>query len=93
LLLSHLVLFGFIYPGQRDRVPAWIMDELLERLRRETRAPAPDSGICAGTLLSREQYLPDIEQHGYRDARLVPLGNMTEGDASRWTDAIQHKHD
>lgn len=93
LLLSHLVLFGFIYPGQRDRVPEWIMDELLERLRQEIHTLPSDSRICAGTLLSREQYLPDIEQHGYRDARLIPLGNMTEGDTARWTDAIQRKND
>lgn len=92
VLLSHLILFGFIYPGQRDLVPAWLMDDLLERLRQETHAPPPsDSNICLGLLLSREQYLMDIEQWGYQDARIAPLGNMTEKDAARWTEAIQPK--
>lgn len=88
ILLSHVSLFGFIYPGHRDRIPAWVVDELAERLRRETHAPPTDDGICFGTLLSREQYLVDVEQWGYQDARLAPVGNMSRRDTSTWTDAI-----
>ena len=32
VLLAHLILYGFIYPSARSRVPAWIMQELLGRL-------------------------------------------------------------
>jgi hypothetical protein len=92
ILLSHLVLFGFVYPGHRDLVPSWVMDELLERLRYETHAPPSENGICFGTLLSREQYLLDLEQWGCRDARLIPVGNMTARDTAIWTQAIQDKH-
>lgn len=92
ILLSHLVLFGFVYPGHRDLVPSWVMDELLEHLRHETHAPPSENGICFGTLLSREQYLMDIEQWGCQDARLVPVGNMTAKDTAIWTEAIQDKH-
>lgn len=68
------MLFGFIYPSERARIPAWVMDELTRRLQRETASvPVTDpSPVCRGPLLSRAQYLPDIEQHGYRDARLTP---------------------
>ena len=31
VLLSHLVLFGFIYPSERSRVPARVLEELTER--------------------------------------------------------------
>lgn len=94
VLLSHLVLFGFIYPGQHDLVPTWLMDDLLERLRQEIHRPPSDPAICMGLLLSREQYLMDIEQWGYQDARIVPFGNMTAKDTAHWTEAIQHKdHD
>src|SRR5712692_6569929 len=31
VLLSHLILFGFIYPDKRQNVPAWVMDELIRR--------------------------------------------------------------
>lgn len=41
VLLAHLVFYGFIYPGERDRVPEWVEDELLGRLRRERRQPLP----------------------------------------------------
>lgn len=91
VFLSHLILFGFVYPGQRSLVPAWLMDNLLERLQQETHALPPDSDVCLGLLLSREQYLMDIEQWGYLDARIIPFGNMTAKDAARWTEAIQNK--
>lgn len=88
VLLSHLVLFGFIYPAERDRIPAWVMQTLLERLHREAEAPPPNTDVCAGTLLSREQYLIDVERQGYRDARVEPTGNMTRQEVAQWTEAI-----
>ncbi|MGV3654607.1 MAG: nucleotidyltransferase [Noviherbaspirillum sp.] len=88
VLLCHLTLFGFIYPDHRDLVPAKLMDMLLRRLRRETHAKPPARKICQGTLLSREQYLMDIEQWHYLDARIDPLGNMTENETATWTEAI-----
>jgi hypothetical protein len=89
VLLSHLVLFGFIYPAERTHVPQWVMDALLERLRHETDAPAPNVAVCQGTLLSREQYLHDVNDEGYRDARLSPPGTMSEDDIATWTRAIE----
>jgi hypothetical protein len=89
VLLAHLTLFGFIYPGERHRVPGWVMDQLLQRLADETRqAPAEDGNVCAGTLLSREQYLHDVENLGYVDGRLTPASTMTPEDVRTWTEAI-----
>jgi predicted nucleotidyltransferase len=89
ILLAHLTLFGFIYPGERHRIPAWVMEELAARLVAEVRqGPAEDHRVCAGTLLSREQYLHDVEQRGYVDGRLTPASTMTEGDVATWTAAI-----
>lgn len=89
VLLAHLTLFGFIYPGERHRVPSWVMDELLYRLAAETRRPpGEDLHVCAGTLLSREQYLHDVEQLGYIDGRLTPVSTMTPEDVRTWTEAI-----
>src|SRR5262245_35757932 len=64
VLLGCLVLFAFIYPSERSLVPAWVMDELTARLREETLSPPPAGRVCQGTLLSREQFLIDIEQWG-----------------------------
>jgi hypothetical protein len=86
VLLSHLVLFAFIYPSERDAIPGWVMRELLARMARESPS-ATSARICNGSLLSRSQYRVDIEKWGYRDARLKPLGNMTEDEAASWTSA------
>lgn len=89
VLLAHLVLFGFIYPGERHRVPRWVMEKLVSRLGAELRHPAPeDPRVCAGTLLSREQYLFDVEQLGYVDGRLTSASTMTPEDVDHWTEAI-----
>jgi len=87
LLLSHIILFGFIYPSERSQIPEWIIDSLLKKLRVELASPASSKRICQGTLLSREQYLADRER-GYQDARLVPIGNMTKAETDQWTAAI-----
>lgn len=92
VLLSHIILFGFIYPDERDLVPAWVTDELLDRMRADTHSPPSEQRTCYGTLLSREQFLPDIEQWGYRDPRLAPEGPMSEQETNLWTDAIRNKH-
>jgi hypothetical protein len=87
-LFAHLVLFGFIYPSDRSRVPPWVMEELLNRVRDETRAgDAPDK-ICNGTIISRQQYLKDINEWGYKDARLEH-GLLTEEEIHRWTAGIE----
>jgi Uncharacterised nucleotidyltransferase len=93
VLLSHLVLFGFIYPADRTRVPTWLMDELLDRLRGEAGAIAQGTPVCRGTLLSREQYLHDVHREGYVDGRLPPFGTMSAESISAWTTAIGDAHD
>jgi hypothetical protein len=91
VLLSHLVLFGFIYPAERDEVPAWVMHLLLEQLREETRSAPPQDERCQGTLLSRAQYLHDIRLEGYEDGRETPAGPMTSEEIAAWTQAIDDK--
>jgi hypothetical protein len=87
VLLSHLVLFGYIYPGERDKIPTAIMEELIARLRSE-QGTAGAKRVCNGTLLSRKQYLLDIRERGFRDARLDKRVRMDEQDIAHWTKAI-----
>jgi hypothetical protein len=89
VLLAHLVLFGFIYPGERDRVPTWVMRVLGRRLVDDLGPEAGAAGVCRGTLLSREQYLVDLERLGYADGRLLsPDVHMSPEDIAHWTRAI-----
>lgn len=84
VLLSHLVLFGYIYPSEQGRIPRSVMDELIERLRNES--PGQEH-VCRGTLLSRKQYLADVGKWGLRDARLEKRVHMDSEDIAHWTKA------
>lgn len=91
VLLSHIVLFGFIYPGERALIPAAVLKDLLARLQAELDVPTRDSKVCQGTLLSRQQYLVDIDEWGYEDARREPRGSMTDKQIEVWTAAIDRR--
>ena len=89
ILLSHLTMFGYVYPSERHRIPKWVMETLLERSRAELNSPPKEERVCQGTLISREQYLIDVDRWNYQDARLTPRSTMTPQDVAHWTAAIQ----
>lgn len=66
VLLAHLLLFRFSYPGEREKVPAWVLEELVARSRRPPRPS--ERALCRGTLLSSKQYDVDLER-GLTDCR------------------------
>lgn len=82
VLLANLLMFEFIYPSEAHRVPRWVMEELLERARRGPDEEKNPPRVCRGTLLSRVQYLHDIRQWEYEDARVRPHGRMTAEEAA-----------
>jgi hypothetical protein len=86
VLLSHLVLFGFVYPGEQDKVPRAVLQALIERLGE--KEPAGSDHLCRGPLLSREQYLIDIDLWRLSDPRLPPWGRMTPEEVVHWTAGI-----
>ena len=87
VLLAHLTLFGYVYPGDAHLIPVRVMDALTDRLRGEVHQPPADEKLCRGTILSRSQYLVDVHRQGYQDARLRPLGNMSAEEIDAWTRA------
>jgi hypothetical protein len=90
VLLTHLILFGFTYPAEKDQIPADVMKTLVSKLAEDTEN-ASEQQVCYGTLLSREQYLVDVERWDYTDSRQVPRGNMTAKEIDHWTIAIDSK--
>lgn len=88
VLLSHLVLFAYIYPGEAERIPHWVMQSLLRRQQSPGEAAALD-GVCRGALLSRGQYLVDLDDWSYEDARVRPLGSLTREEARSWSAKAQ----
>jgi len=88
-LYCHLILFGFIYPSHRSKIPRWIMQELAARLAKEIQAPDAAEKTCYGTIISRQQYLVDVLKWGYKDARLQPHGTMSAEEIAHWTSGIE----
>jgi hypothetical protein len=82
ILLGHLISFRFSFPSDKEQVPTWVMRELMARLEREEGEPPASARICRGTLLSRQQYLSEVRDHGYRDARELEVDGWS-GD-TRW---------
>lgn len=87
VLLAHLVLFGFAYPTERDKIPERIVRELIGRLEAELTGTQDGEAVSQGTLLSRTQYLVDLRRWGYKDARLLPPAELTEEDLEQWDEA------
>jgi hypothetical protein len=74
VLLIALINFRFIYPSERDVVPKWLMDELLERLKDQGDIKGPGKKVCRGRIFSPRDYAIDVEQWGYSEA----VGNLEE---------------
>jgi hypothetical protein len=89
VLYAHLVLFGYAFPDEAARIPAWVMKHLEERVRSHGTHP-PGARVCRGTLLSREQYIADLER-GWQDGRLGPPPTMSPEAIATWTAAIDER--
>jgi hypothetical protein len=89
VLLSHLVLFGYVYPAEARHVPDRVMRDLLDRIHSERDSPGLPQRICRGPFLSRSQYLIDLAHWGYADPRLCTNGGaMTPAEIRDWTAGI-----
>jgi hypothetical protein len=63
LLLSHLVLFGFIYPRRRSAIPTSMMCDLTERLRRCLESESePEEPECQGIFIAPTDFAVDLRQ-------------------------------
>ena len=71
VLFSHLVMFRFAFPGERRAIPSWVMNDLASRVPAEELEGPPGEAarLCRGSLLSRQQYLHEMNELGFADAR------------------------
>lgn len=89
LLLMQIVKFGFVYPSERFRIPREVVEDLMGRFNSELNERSHPTKVCYGTLTSRAQYLVDVREWGFEDARLAPTGTMSGDDVGHWTQAIK----
>ncbi len=64
VLLSYITLFGYIYPTERTRIPDWVQRKLSNLFACEIGQDARGESVCAGTFLSRAQFLVDVRGMG-----------------------------
>ncbi|HZA52136.1 MAG TPA: hypothetical protein VE549_15430, partial [Myxococcaceae bacterium] len=69
VLLSHLMLYRFVYPSDRAQVPEWVMTELISRTLGTLREGDWPGKMCRGPLISRVNYEVDVQEWGYRNGR------------------------
>jgi hypothetical protein len=69
LLLAQLQTFSYVYPGYRSNVPAWVMEQLIERARADIGRDEEDADVTRGTLISRFSFAIDVREWGFSDPR------------------------
>ena len=69
LLLGQLQTFSYVYPGYRSNVPAWVMEQLIERARADSARDDEDADITRGPMISRFSFAIDVREWGFSDPR------------------------
>ncbi len=69
LLLWHLILFDYVYPGHPDYLPKELMAQLFDEARKRWKKTNRDPKAFRGTLLDPFSYTVDVEDWGYEDRR------------------------
>jgi hypothetical protein len=67
VLLIHVLNFRFVYPSERNIIPRWLLDELLQRAREQADLPEPQVKVCRGRLFSPADYRIDVAEWGFAD--------------------------
>jgi hypothetical protein len=91
LLLAQIITFHYVYPGYRPNIPEWVLDELLERVRKPDEPRIGDPEYTRGPLISRFSFSIDVREWGFVDpsveliraARLEPAIQAI-AEASVW---------
>jgi hypothetical protein len=67
LLLSHIILFQFVYPSDyREILPQWLFDELMSRAHEQYDLPSAVERVCRGPVIDNTQYMVDIKEWDYK---------------------------
>ena len=74
VLLIAVLNFRFVYPSEREVIPNWLMEELLQRLANQSAVKGPGKKVCRGRIFSPRDYAVDVEQWGFSEA----VGNLEE---------------
>ena len=87
IMLWHLILYHYVYPGQTDNVPRRIWDTLLTKFQRAVANPDPKAKF-RGSLIDENMFWIDVNEWGLpntiedlRDAREPKIIRESEEQA------------
>ena len=69
LLLAQLQMFAYVYPEAKGHVPDSLIEDLLERARRDLGRARSGSPVTRGPLISRFSFSIDVNEWGMVDLR------------------------
>lgn len=76
LLYAHILNFRFVYPGYRDNIPKWVLEELNKRVAYQLSTKTMTTSltkVCRGRLISPSSYYDiDYNEWGFVDNLQVP---------------------
>jgi hypothetical protein len=76
LLLWHLILFDFVYPGHSNYLPKDLMTQLYDEMRQNWEMKNFSPKAFRGTIIDPFSFRVDIDDWGYEDQRdMKPLVN------------------
>jgi hypothetical protein len=81
ILLWHLILFDFVYPGHSDYLPEDLITQLFEEVREEWSS-AKAVNVCRGPILDQYSFAADILDWGYEDPRDLRSYRKRKGEAA-----------
>jgi hypothetical protein len=67
LLLAQLQMFAYVYPGYRSNVPAWVMEQLIEKARADIGRDDEEADVTRGTMISKFSFAIDVREWGFGD--------------------------
>ena len=69
LLLSHLLMYAYVYPGHKGNIPAWVPEKLLENAHENFAREEEDVELTRGPMISRFSFTIDVREWGFSDPR------------------------
>jgi hypothetical protein len=65
LLMSHILNYLFIYPSEREKIPSWVIERLMAKLKDFFAASPQQEKVTRGLLLSND-YQVGVAKWGFR---------------------------
>ncbi len=69
LLLSQILMFSYVYPGSRTKIPGWVPEQLLQRAQAQIAHDEGKRDFTRGPLISRFSFTIDVREWGFDSPR------------------------